>query len=68
MQAYGGPQYRRNSTLLLRFAEAMEKGNLALAPNVMVAGSSSGATGGMIEIPMAMLVAEQVDKGKPEGR
>jgi len=67
VQAYGGPQYQLNSTVLLRFAEAIENGKLAQAPNVMVGGSSS-ATGGMIEMLLAMLVAEKGDNGKPELR
>ena len=65
VQAYGGPQYQLNSTVLLRFAEAIENGKLALVPNVIVGASNNGSAGGMIEMLMAMLVAEKVEKTKP---
>jgi uncharacterized membrane protein YqiK len=66
VQAYGGPQYQLNSTVLLRFAEAIENGKLALVPNVMVGGGAGGSTGGgMVEMLLAMLVA---DKAKPEAK
>jgi uncharacterized membrane protein YqiK len=63
VQAYGGPQYQLNSTVLLRFAEAIENGKLALVPNIMVGGGAgAGSGGGMVEMLLAMLVA---DKAKP---
>jgi uncharacterized membrane protein YqiK len=68
VQAYGGPQYQLNSTVLLRFAEAIENGKLALVPNVMVGGASGGGTGGMVEMLMAMLVADKVERPKSEQR
>jgi uncharacterized membrane protein YqiK len=65
VQAYGGPQYQLNSTVLLRFAEAIENGKLALVPNVVVGGGASGgAGGGMVEMLLAMLVADRADGAK----
>jgi uncharacterized membrane protein YqiK len=64
--AYGGPQYQLNSTVLLRFAEAIEKGKLALVPNVMVSGSGAqGGSGSLVEMMLAMLVAEKAAPGAP---
>ena len=67
VEAYGGPQYQLNSTVLLRFAEAIENGKLALVPNVMVGGQngSGGAGSNLVEMMLAMLVA---DRTKGEGK
>jgi uncharacterized membrane protein YqiK len=63
VQAYGGPQYQLNSQVLQRFAEAVERGRLPIVPNIMVGGgdSQSGA-GGLVEMLLAMLVAEKAPK------
>jgi len=60
VDAYGGPQYQLNSQVLLRFAEAVEKGKLSLVPQVMV-GEANGKNGGgnLVEMLLAMLVAEK---------
>ncbi len=69
VQAYGGPQYQLNSTVLLRFAEAIEHGKLALVPNIVVGGGATGGAGGsMVEMLLAMLVAEKAEKPKLESR
>jgi uncharacterized membrane protein YqiK len=67
VQAYGGPQYQLNSTVLLRFAEAIENGKLPLVPQVMVGGGKDGAGGGMVEMLLAMLVADRADGGLRAG-
>jgi len=60
VQAYGGPQYQLNSQVLLRFAEAIEHGKLALVPNIMVGGGDrTGTGGGLVEMMLAMLVADR---------
>lgn len=60
VQAYGGPQYQLNSTVLLRFAEAIEKGKLPIVPNVMVgSGGPNGGSGSLVEMLLAMLVSEK---------
>lgn len=57
--AYGGPQYRLTETVLARFADAAEKGHLALVPQVQVAGNGSqgsgteGLIGGLLGLMMA---------------
>jgi uncharacterized membrane protein YqiK len=70
VQAYGGPQYQLNSTVLLRFAEAIENGKLALVPNIVVGagGAPGGAGGSMVEMLLAMLVAEKTDRAKLDTR
>ena len=67
VQAYGGPQYQLNSTVLLRFAEAIENGKLALVPQVMVGGGAggAGAGGSMVEMLLAMLVADKAGAVRP---
>jgi uncharacterized membrane protein YqiK len=65
--AYGGPQFQLNSQVLLRFAEAVEKGHLPLVPHIMVSGGD-GKTGanGLVEMLLTMLVAEKTgDKKAP---
>lgn len=64
VQAYGGPQYQLNSTVLLRFAEAIENGKLPLVPNIMVGGGKDGAGGNMVEMLLAMLVADRAGGAK----
>jgi uncharacterized membrane protein YqiK len=62
VQAYGGPQYQLNSQVLLRFAEAIENGKLPIVPNIMVGaggGERNGGSGGLVEMMLAMLVAEK---------
>ena len=44
--AYGGPQYRLAETVLARFAEAAERGHLALVPQVQVGGGKAEGSGG----------------------
>jgi len=66
VEAYGGPQYQLNSTVLLRFAEAVEKGQLALVPQVMVGGDGKSGGGNLVEMLLAMLVAEKTgEKRQP---
>jgi len=66
VQAYGGPQYQLNSQVLLRFAEAIENGRLPLVPNIMVGGGATGqgGAGGLVEMLLAMLVAEKTGPAK----
>jgi len=65
VQAYGGPQYQLNSQVLLRFAEAVENGKLPLVPSIMVGGGErNGAGGGLVEMMLAMLVAEKAGAGE----
>ena len=66
VQAYGGPQFQLNSQVMLRFAEAIEKGKLPIVPNIMIGGGEKGAAGGLVEMLLAMLVAEK-SGGKGSG-
>jgi uncharacterized membrane protein YqiK len=64
--AFGGPQYQLNSQVLMRFAEAIEKGKLPLVPQIMVGGGSGAgqsAGGGLVEMMLAMMVAEKTGLG-----
>ncbi|WP_413992975.1 SPFH domain-containing protein [Labrys okinawensis] len=65
VQAYGGPQYQLNSQVLMRFAEAIENGKLPLVPSIMVGGGKGeGGSGNLVEMLLAMLVAERT--GTPQ--
>ncbi len=67
VKAYGGPQYQLNSQVLMRFAEAIEKGKLPIVPNLMVGGSNGQlGSGGLVEMMLAMLVADKMDKPKQQ--
>ena len=60
VQAYGGPQYQLNSQVLMRFAEAIEAGKMPIVPNIVVGGGErGGASGGLVEMLLAMLVADK---------
>ena len=66
VEAYGGPQYQLNSTVLLRFAQAIENGKLPLVPQIVVGGNGSsntqGSAGNLVEAMLAMMMSE---KGLP---
>ena len=47
VEAFGGPQYQVTSDVMKRFAEAVEKGGIALVPQVQM-GSSDNAGGGNV--------------------
>jgi uncharacterized membrane protein YqiK len=67
VEAYGGPQYQLNSQVLLRFAEAIENGKLPLVPNIVVGGGDGHANGGgLVEMLLAMLVAEKANPAKQQ--
>ena len=68
VQAYGGPQYQLNSQVLMRFAEAIENGKLPIVPNIMVGGAASGGGSGLVEMMLAMLVAEKAEGPRPPER
>jgi uncharacterized membrane protein YqiK len=61
--AYGGPEYQLRSQVLVRFAEAIEKGKLPLVPHIQLSGSGDGANkGNIVEAMLAMLMAQQHTK------
>ena len=66
VQAYGGPQYQLNSQVLMRFAEAIEAGKLPIVPSIVVGNGGekgNGASGGLVEMLLTMMVAEKAGKG-----
>lgn len=70
VQAYGGPEYQLHSQVLLRFAEAIEKGKLPLVPQIQLGGSGSGSAGeskgNIVEAMLAMLLSDRaaLSRGK----
>ncbi len=68
--AYGGPELQFQQTVLMRFAEAIERGQVQLVPSIQVGGSGQGS-GSAIDAFMAMAVKEmaarQLEPGQPAG-
>jgi uncharacterized membrane protein YqiK len=57
--AYGGPELQFQQTVLLRFAEAIERGHVALVPSIQVGGAAAGGGGGTaLDAFMAMAVKQ----------
>jgi uncharacterized membrane protein YqiK len=56
--AYGGPELQFQQTVLLRFAEAIERGQVALVPSIQV-GASDGR-GTALDAFMALAVKQQM--------
>ena len=64
--AYGGPELQFQQTVLMRFAEAIERGQVQLVPSIQVGGSGQGS-GSAIDAFMAMAVKEMAARQlKPE--
>ena len=60
VEAYGGPQYQLNSTVLLRLAQAIENGKLPLVPTIVVGGNNGqGSAGNLVEAMLAMMMGEK---------
>jgi uncharacterized membrane protein YqiK len=57
--AYGGPEYQLHSQVLLRFAEAVEKGKLALVPNIALGSGGQSGGGNLVEAMLALLLSEK---------
>lgn len=55
--AYGGPELQFQQTVLMRFAEAIERGQVQLVPSIQVGGSGQNG-GSAIDAFMAMAVKE----------
>ena len=55
--AYGGPELQFQQTVLMRFAEAIERGQVQLVPSIQVGGSGQGG-GSAVDAFMAMAVKE----------
>lgn len=65
--AFGGPDYQLHAQVLMRFAEAIENGKLPLVPQIQVGGSAGekGASGGLVEMMLSMLVADRIKQPEP---
>ncbi|MEO8385959.1 MAG: SPFH domain-containing protein [Betaproteobacteria bacterium] len=60
VEAYGGPQYQLNSTVLLRLAQAIENGKLPLVPTIVVGGNNGQvSSGNLVEAMLAMMMGEK---------
>jgi len=64
--AYGGPELQFQQTVLLRFAEAIERGHVALVPSIQVGSGSNGdGRGTALDAFMAMAVKQQMAAPAP---
>lgn len=62
VRAYGGPQFQVTQQVMSRFAEAIERAQIPMVPQVMVGGDGGG---NLMEGLLAMLLAEKL--GAPTG-
>lgn len=62
VEAYGGPQYRLNSTVPLRLAQAIENGKLLLIPQIVVGGGGINGQNGSSNLVEALLAVIMSDK------
>ncbi|HUN93503.1 MAG TPA: SPFH domain-containing protein [Burkholderiaceae bacterium] len=64
VDAFGGPQYQLSKEVALRFAEAIEKGHIAVVPQVQVGGGAAGdpqgagASSGIVNAFLGALLAQ----------
>jgi len=74
VEAYGGPQYQMLQQVMNRIAEAAEKGQLPLVPQIMVGGGNGGSNGspmqggGLIEGLLALMLSEKLQKPIPPAK
>ncbi|HTV47787.1 MAG TPA: SPFH domain-containing protein [Phycisphaerae bacterium] len=74
VEAYGGPQYQMLQQVMTRIAEAAEKGQIPLVPQIMVGGGAAGPNGspmqggGLIEGLLALMLSEKLQKPVPPAK
>ena len=59
--AYGGPELQFQQTVMLRFAEAIERGRIPLVPSIQTGGQGGGSA---VDAFMALAARELLGKGK----
>ena len=65
VQAYGGPEYQLHSQVLLRFAEAIERGKLPLVPQIQFGGGAGeSGKGNIVEAMLAMLLSDRASQSR----
>ena len=67
VQAYGGPEYQLHSQVLMRFAEAIEKGKLALVPQIQLGGDGESGKSNIVEAMLAMLLSDRAALSRGKG-
>ncbi|MBW8816505.1 MAG: flotillin family protein [Caulobacterales bacterium] len=61
VEASGGPRYQLARQVAERFAEALETSGVDVVPKVQIDGGSAGASGGVLQALMTLLMAEKLD-------
>ncbi len=65
VQAYGGPEYQLHSQVLMRFAEAIERGKLPLVPQIQLGGGAGeSGKGNIVEAMLAMLLSDRAAQSR----
>lgn len=64
VKAYGGAQIQLTQQVMSRFAEAVEKGQIPLVPQIVMGSSQDGKSTGVIESLMAMLLSDKMSSSK----
>ena len=59
--ASGGPRYQLARQVAERFAEALETSGVDVVPKVQIDGGSQGASGGVLQALMTLLMADKLD-------
>ncbi len=59
--ASGGPRYQLARQVAERFAEALETSGVDVVPKVQIDGGAGGASGGVLQALMTLLMAEKLD-------
>ncbi|MDE2431159.1 MAG: flotillin family protein, partial [Burkholderiales bacterium] len=63
VEAYGGPELQFQQTVLLRFAEAIEKGRIAMVPSIQTgAGANSSAVDAFLALAAKDLLNKEPEK------
>jgi len=61
VEASGGPRYQLARQVAERFAEALETSGVDVVPKVQIDGGAAGASGGVLQALMTLVMAEKLD-------
>jgi len=61
VEASGGPRYQLARQVAERFAEALETSGVDVVPKVQIDGGAAGASGGLLQALMTLVMAEKLD-------
>jgi uncharacterized membrane protein YqiK len=59
--ASGGPRFQLSRQIAERFAEALETSGVDVVPKVQIDGGAAGASGGLLQALMTLVMSEKLD-------